>query len=86
MSVTALHVDVKNSTFLNHFELNWEMHGHEPKVFMVPHTISKNPFSKPISSPPHYKLSQLLYTLILQYNDPRQISLTKHLDHLRICW
>ena len=28
---------VRKSTFLNHFELNWEMHGHEPKVFMVPH-------------------------------------------------
>ncbi|MGB7920390.1 MAG: hypothetical protein WCF40_10050 [Desulfobacterales bacterium] len=26
---------VKNSTFLNHFELNWEMHRHDPKVFMV---------------------------------------------------
>lgn len=28
---------VRNSTFLNHFELNWEKHGHEPPVFMVPH-------------------------------------------------
>ncbi len=28
---------VRTSTFLNHFELNWEKHGHEPPVFMVPH-------------------------------------------------
>ncbi|MFZ0725733.1 MAG: hypothetical protein WAM61_08090 [Desulfobacterales bacterium] len=28
---------VKSSTFLNHFELNWEKHGHEPPVFMLPH-------------------------------------------------
>jgi hypothetical protein len=28
---------VRASTFLNHFELNWEKDGHEPKVFMVPH-------------------------------------------------
>ena len=28
---------VRTSTFLNHFELNWERHGHEPEVFMVPH-------------------------------------------------
>ena len=28
---------VRKSTFLNHFELNWEKHGHEPPVFKVPH-------------------------------------------------
>jgi hypothetical protein len=28
---------VRKSTFLNHFELNWESHGHEPPIFMVPH-------------------------------------------------
>ena len=28
---------VRNTTFLNHFELNWEKDGHEPPVFMVPH-------------------------------------------------
>ncbi len=28
---------VRKNAFLNHFELNWEKHGHEPPVFMVPH-------------------------------------------------
>jgi len=28
---------VRASTFLNHFEMNWERHGHEPSVFMIPH-------------------------------------------------
>ena len=28
---------VQQTTFLNHFELQWEKEGHEPPVFMVPH-------------------------------------------------
>jgi hypothetical protein len=28
---------VEDTTCLNHFELNWESHGHEPQVFMHPH-------------------------------------------------
>lgn len=37
ISVLAFPAKVRETTFLNHFELNWEKGGHEPPVFMTPH-------------------------------------------------
>jgi hypothetical protein len=37
IAVIGFSKTVQETTCLNHFELNWEKHGHEPRVFMHPH-------------------------------------------------
>ncbi len=37
IAVVNFSQNVRDTTFLNHFELNWEKDGHEPPVFATPH-------------------------------------------------